>query len=73
MLIFSLLVIHYYILVTREEQRQAMRQGTPLGRIEEEAKEIEKLHREKADLVAEINELIKNQESLLNRVRNLGK
>lgn len=60
-----------YILVTRDEQRQAMRQGTPLGRIEEESKEIEKLHREKADLVAEINELIKNQESLLNRVRNL--
>jgi integrase/recombinase XerD len=60
-----------YILVTRAEQRQAIGKGTPLGRIEEEAKAIEELHGEKADLIAEINELIENQQGLLNRVRNL--
>ncbi|MFX0172633.1 MAG: tyrosine-type recombinase/integrase [Candidatus Hodarchaeota archaeon] len=61
-----------YISVTEEEKRQAQQSATYLGKKSEEAKRIEALNREKQDLLAQINDLIKANELLLERVRRLN-
>jgi integrase len=61
-----------YVSVTEEEKRQAQQSATWLGKKSEETKRIEALNREKQDLLAQINDLIKANESLLERVRRLN-
>ncbi|PWI49541.1 hypothetical protein CEE45_01740 [Candidatus Heimdallarchaeota archaeon B3_Heim] len=61
-----------YILVTLDEQRRAISQGTPLGKQELAVTKIEQLNREKQDLVALVDNLIQQNETLLQRIRSLN-
>ncbi len=61
-----------YILVTLDEQRRAISQGTPLGKQELAVVKLEQLNREKQDLVALVDDLIQQNETLLNRIRSLN-
>ncbi len=60
-----------YISVSESEKRQAQQKATYLGKISEETKRLECLNREKEDLIAQINELSRQNELLLERVRRL--
>ncbi len=60
-----------YIAVSEEEKRIAQRKGTYLGKKTEETKELERINREKEDLENQINELLRLNQKLLERVRRL--
>lgn len=60
-----------YISVTEEEKRKAIR-STYLGRKSEQSKRIEQLNREKEDLLALVDDLIKQNETLLERIKRLN-
>ncbi|MFX0122527.1 MAG: hypothetical protein ACFFAE_02760 [Candidatus Hodarchaeota archaeon] len=60
-----------YISVSESERREAQQKATYLGKLSKEIKRLERLNREKEDLIAQINELIRQNELLLERVRRL--
>ena len=60
-----------YISVSENEKREAQQKATYLGKLSEETQRLERLNREKEDLIAQINELIRQNELLLERVRRL--
>lgn len=61
-----------YISVTLEEKRRAVETSTWLGKQQEISKKVERMNREKQDLISQVDDLIKQNQALLDRIRSLN-